>query len=84
MKAVRAETKAKQIKVLEILELEGYRWSLEQKPTDYVPYERHGHEFHYIKIDEYKKILKTATKLYPGQEEIPYQQFISKNKKVIL
>ena len=28
MKAVRAETKEKQIKVLEILELEGYRWCL--------------------------------------------------------
>ena len=84
MKAVKAETKEKQIKVLEILELDGYSWCLGQKPTDYVPYELNGHEFHYIKIDEAKKILKTATKLYPGQEEIPYQQFISKNKKVIL
>ena len=84
MKAVKAETKEKQIKVLEILELEGYRWSLGQKPTEYVPYERNGPEFHYIKIDEDKNILKTATQLYPGQEEISYQQYISKNKKVIL
>jgi len=84
MKAVRAETKEKQIKVLEILELEGYSWCLGQKPTEYVPYEQNGPEFHYIKIDEARKILKTATKLYPGQEEIPYQQFISRNRKVIL
>ncbi len=82
MKAVKAETKEKQIKVLEILELEGYRWSRGQKPTEYVPYERNGPEFHYITIDEDKKTIKTTTKMYPGQEEISYQQFIP--KKVIL
>ena len=81
MKAIKAETQEKQIKVLEILELDGYSWCLGRKPTDYVPYERNGPEFNYITIDEDKKILKTATKLYPGQEEIPYQQFISKKKK---
>ena len=90
MKAIKAETQEKQIKVLEVLETLGYRWCLGQKPTEYVPYERNGPEFNYITIDEDKKILKTTTKLflkallYPGREEISHQQFISKNKKVIL
>ena len=84
MKAIKAETEEQQLKVLELLEHEGYRWMEGQLPTEYVPYERNGPEFHYIKIDEDKKILKTATQLYPGQEEISYQQYISKNKKVIL
>ena len=85
MKAVKAETKEKQIKVLEILELEGYRWILGQKPTEYVPYGRElGLDLPYISMDENKKIITASNRPYPGEEEIIYEQVISRNRKVIL
>ena len=82
MKAVRAETKGKQFKVLEILEQKGYRWCLGQKPTDYVPYELNGHEFHYIKIDEAKKNTKNSNKTISGtrRNSIPTIHFQKKKR----
>lgn len=36
MKVVRAETREEQIKVLKILELNGYKWYSGKSPTDYI------------------------------------------------
>ena len=84
-KVIKAETKAKQIKVLEILELEGYRWLAGQAPTKYISYINPiNKENKYIRINESTKKLTTRKWLEPGDIEIPYEQFISKNKKVIL
>ena len=85
MKAIKAETQEKQIKVLEILETLGYRWMEGQLPTEYIPYiNSSGKENKYIRINESRKKLTTRTRLEPGDIEIPYEQFVPKTKKVIL
>ena len=85
MKAVRAETKEKQIKLLEVLETLGYRWMEGQLPTEYIPcINSTSKENKYIRINESRKKLTTRTRLEPGDIEIPYEQFVPKTKKVIL
>ena len=87
MKVVKAETREEQIKVLKILELNGYKWYSGKSPTDYIPYDRArklGIKIPYICLNEQNKTLMTSRRLFHGFEEIPYEQFISKNKKVIL
>ena len=87
MKVVKAETKEEQIKVLQILELDGYKWDSGKSPTDYIPHDRArklGIKIPYIYLNEKNKTLMTSRILFHGFEAIPYDQFISKNKKVIL
>lgn len=55
-----------------------------QLPTDYIPCINTGPEFHYIKIDENYKHLRTRHILQEDDVEITYQQFRKKHKKVIL
>ena len=87
MKVVKAETREEQIKVLKILELNGYKWYSGQSPTDYIPHDRArklGIKIPYICLNEKNKTLMTSRRLFHGFETIPYQQFISKQKKVII
>ena len=98
MKAIKAETQEQQLKVLEILEQEGYRWMEGQLPTEYIPcinstskateyipcINSTSKENKYIRINESRKKLTTRTWLEPGDIEIPYEQFVPKTKKVIL
>ena len=85
MKAVKAETKEQQLKVLEILEQEGYRWTEGQAPTEYIPcINATNKEYKYIRIHESRKSLTTRTRLEHGDIEITYEQFVPKTKKVIL
>ena len=87
MKVVKAETKEKQLKVLDLLEQDGYKWKDGQAPTDYIPYERSrilGLELPYLCMDETKKIITASNRPYPGEDEIIYEQFISRHRKVIL
>lgn len=85
MKAIKAETQEQQLKVLEILEQEGYRWTEGQAPTEYIPcINATSKEYKYIRINESTKKLTTRTRLEPGDIEIPYEQFVPKTKKVIL
>lgn len=85
MKAIKAETQEKQIKLLEVLETLGYRWMGGQAPTEYIPcINSINKENKYIRINESKKTLTTRTWLQPGDIEIPYEQFVQKTKKVIL
>ena len=87
MKVVKAETREEQIKVLKILELNGYKWYSGKSPTDYIPHDRArklGIKIPYICLNEKNKTLMTSRRLFHGFETIPYQQFISKNKKVII
>ena len=85
MKAIKAETQEKQIKVLEVLETLGYRWMEGQAPTEYIPcINSTSKENKYIRINESRKKLTTRTWLEPGDIEIPYEQFVPKTKKVIL
>ena len=85
MKAIKAETQEQQLNVLEILELEGYRWMEGQAPTKYIPYiNAINKENKYIRINERTKKLTTRKWLEPGDIEIPYEQFVPKTKKVIL
>lgn len=87
MKVVRAETREEQIKVLKILELNGYKWKDGQAPTKYIPYDRSrelGLDLPYLCMDEKKKIITASNRPYPGDEEISYQQFISRHRTVII
>ena len=84
MKAIKAETEEQQLKVLELLEHEGYRWLEGQLPTEYIPCINSTKENKYIRIHESTKKLTTRTWLEPGDIEIPYEQFVPKTKKVIL
>jgi len=85
MKSIKAETQEQQLKVLEILEQEGYRWMEGQLPTEYIPcINSTSKENKYIRINESRKKLTTRTWLEPGDIEIPYEQFVPKTKKVIL
>ena len=87
MKVVKVETKEKQITILEILEQDGYKCKEGQAPTDYIPHDRSrelGLDSPYICMDENKKIITASNRPYPGEEEIIYEQFISRNRKVIL
>ena len=85
MKAIKAETEEQQLKVLELLEHEGYRWLEGQLPTEYIPcINSTNKENKYIRIYESTKKLTTRTCLEPGDIEIPYEQFVPKTKKVIL
>ena len=85
MKAIKAETQEKQIKVLEVLETLGYRWTEGQAPTEYIPcINATNKEYKYIRIHESTKKLTTRTGLEPGDIEIPYEQFVPKTKKVII
>lgn len=85
MKAIKAETQEKQIKLLEVLETLGYRWMEGQAPTEYIPWINSINKEHkYIRIHESTKKLTTRTWLQPGDIEIPYEQFVQKTKKVIL
>ena len=85
MKAIKAETQEKQIKLLEVLETLGYRWMEGQLPTEYIPcINSTSKENKYIRIIESRKKLTTRTWLEPGDIEIPYEQFVPKTKKVIL
>lgn len=84
MKIVKAETKEKQIKVLKILELEGYKWHNGKSPTGHIPYERGrklGIDIPYICLYENNKTLIASRRLYHGFEAIPYEEFISKQKR---
>ena len=86
MKVVKTETKEKQITILEILEQDGYKWKDGQAPTDYIPYDRSrelGLDLPYICLDETKKIITASNRPYT-EEEILYEEFISRNRKVIL
>ena len=96
MKVVKVETKEKQITILEILEQDGYKWKDGQAPTDYIPHDISRElgldlpylfdifDLPYICMDENKKIITASNRPYPGEEEIIYEQFISRNRKVIL
>lgn len=87
MKVVKVETKEKQITILEILEQDGYKWKDGQAPTTYIPYDRSrelGLDLPYICLDENKKIITASNRPYPGEDEISYQQFIYRHRKVIL
>ena len=85
MKAIKAETQEKQIKVLEVLETLGYRWTEGQAPTEYIPcINSTNKEYKYIRFNESTKKLTTRTRLEPDDIEIPYEQFVPKTKKVIL
>ena len=85
MKAIKAETQEQQLKVLEILEQEGYRWMEGQLPTEYIPcINSSNKENKYIRINESRKKLTTRQWLEHGDIEIPYEQFVPKTKKVIL
>ena len=87
MKVVKAETKKEQIKVLQILELNGYKWYSGKSPTEYIPHYRArklGVSIPYICLNEKNKTLMTSRRLFHGFESISYDQFISNNKKVIL
>ena len=85
MKAIKAETQEQQLKVLEILEQEGYRWMEGQLPTEYIPcINSTSKENKYIRINESRKKLTTRTRLEHGDIEIQYEQFVPKTKKVIL
>ena len=60
MKVVKAETREEQIKVLKILELNGYKWYSGQSPTDYIPHDRArklGIKIPYICLNEKNKTL---------------------------
>ena len=83
MKAVKAETKAKQIKVLEILELEGYRWNNNKRPIRYIPCEDLGKKYIYIYCYTESKRLSPSADI--GMDEaILYDEFISSQRKIIL
>ena len=87
MKAIKAETEEKQLKVLQILELNGYKWYSGKSPTEYIPHYRArklGVSIPYICLNEKNKTLMTSRRLFHGFESISYDQFISNNKKVIL
>ena len=87
MKIVKAETREEQVKVLKILERDGYKWYSGKSPTEYIPYDRAcklGIKIPYIYLNEKNKTLMTSRRLFHGFEEIPYEEFISKQKKVII
>lgn len=83
---IKAETKEEQVKVLEIFEKEGYIWQGLQKPTQFIPIHRYGKKYVYIEADTGYKKLATTDEDYkkPSVEEITFEEFMSKNKKVIL
>ena len=84
MKAIKAETQEKQIKLLEVLETLGYRWMEGQAPTEYIPcINSTNKKYKYIRINESTKKLTTRTWLEPGDIEIPYEQFVPKPKVIL-
>ena len=84
MKAIKAETEEQQLKVLELLEHEGYRWLGGQLPTEYIPcINSTNKKNRYIRIDESTKKLTTRQWLGPGDTEILYAQFVPKTKVIL-
>ena len=84
MKAIKAETEEQQLKVLELLEHEGYRWLAGQLPTEYIPcINSINKENRYIRINESTKNLTTRQWLEPGDTEILYEQFVPKTKVIL-
>ena len=84
MKAIKAETEKQQLKVLELLEHEGYRWQEGQLPTEYIPcINSTNKKNRYIRINENTKKLTTRQWLGPSDTEILYEQFVPKTKVIL-
>ena len=82
-KIIKAETKEQQYQVLKILDELSYIWHNGKRPIRYIPCKDLGRKYIYIYCYTESKRLSTSTDI--GMDEtISYEEFISRQRKIIL